>query len=172
MACIGNNSKLACVALIVIIISFVCASVAIFTPFWQQQENNGNITYSGLLTTCQNSISDCFTIDNILSTYQGTDQYDDFLVNLSLQMFGFLLIIVSMVVLSLYCCCTFKAIGIVAAVTSILAGCTIIAGLIVYGVNFNSVVNSIMSWSFGLDVAAAVLALTAGVLCIINSCLP
>ncbi|XP_033727181.1 uncharacterized protein LOC117316616, partial [Pecten maximus] len=95
MGCIGDSSKLACVALIVIIVSFVCACVAIFTPFWQQLESNGNITYSGLITTCQNSVSDCFTIDNILSTYQGTDQYDDFLVNLSLQMFGFLLIIVS-----------------------------------------------------------------------------
>ncbi|XP_060066191.1 uncharacterized protein LOC132546487 [Ylistrum balloti] len=172
MGCIGDSSKLACVALIVIILSFVCACVAIFTPFWQEQESNGVITYSGLLTTCQNSLSECFTIDNILSAYQGTDQYDDFLVNLSLQMFGFLLIIVSMVLLFLYCCCTFKAIGVIAAITSILAGCSIIAGLIVYGISFSSVVNSLMSWSFGLDVAAAALALTAGILCIINCCLP
>jgi len=43
--------------------------------------------------------------------------------------------------------------------------------VIVYGVGFDSLVNSTLSWSFGLDAAAGGLALAAGIIVIVNTCI-
>jgi hypothetical protein len=54
--------------------------------------------------------------------------------------------------------------------SSFLGGC-IIAAIIIYGVGFDSLVNSTLGWSFALDAAAGGLALVAMVIVIVNSCL-
>lgn len=52
-----------------------------------------------------------------------------------------------------------------------LPGGCIIAAVIIYGVGFDSLVNATLSWSFGLDAAAGGLAIAAGIIVIVNSCL-
>lgn len=57
-------------------------------------------------------------------------------------------------------------------VNSVLStGACIIAAVIIYGIGFESLINSTLGWSFGLDVAAGGLALVAMVIVIVNSCL-
>lgn len=50
-------------------------------------------------------------------------------------------------------------------------GLCITVSLILYGASLTDLYNSLLNWSFGLDVAGAALALTAAVLMIVNSCI-
>ena len=50
-------------------------------------------------------------------------------------------------------------------------GLCITVSLILYGASLTDLYSSLLNWSFGLDVGGAALALTAGVLMVINSCL-
>ncbi|KAK3087992.1 hypothetical protein FSP39_013171 [Pinctada imbricata] len=47
----------------------------------------------------------------------------------------------------------------------------VLTSIIIYGVSLTSLYNSLLNWSFGLDVAGCALALAAAILMIINSCL-
>lgn len=51
------------------------------------------------------------------------------------------------------------------------SGLCITISLIIYGASLTDLYNSLLNWSFGLDVAGAALALTAAVLMIVNSCI-
>ncbi|XP_062612015.1 uncharacterized protein LOC134273823 [Saccostrea cucullata] len=172
MGCCDDSSVLSKVATVVILVSFVCCTIAIFTPYWSDLESNGTVNYTGLFYTCTNDVSNCFNLDNVLSVYQGTDYYDDFLATLSLQLVGWVGVLVSMVIMIVFSCCLpNKILGWVAVIFMLIGGLCITVSLIIYGASLIDLYNSLLSWSFGLDVAGAALALTAAVLMIINSCI-
>uniref|UniRef100_K1QNL3 Uncharacterized protein n=1 Tax=Magallana gigas TaxID=29159 RepID=K1QNL3_MAGGI len=156
MGCCNDSSVLSRVATVVIVVSFACCTVAIFTPYWSNLESNGTVNYTGLILTCTNDITNCFSLDNVLSVYQGTDYYDDFLATLSLQLVGWVCVLVGMVIMIVFSSCVpNKILGWVAIIFMLLG----------------DLYNSLLNWSFGLDVAGAALALTAAVLMIVNSCI-
>jgi len=69
MVC-GDSSIIAKVAMIVMIVSVVCSTVAIFTPYWSETEgSNGDKIYSGLIIECNNTLGYCFSIQDILDRY-------------------------------------------------------------------------------------------------------
>lgn len=172
MGCCNDSSVLSRVATVVIVVSFACCTVAIFTPYWSNLESNGTVNYTGLILTCTNDITNCFSLDNVLSVYKGTDYYDDFLATLSLQLVGWVCVLVGMVIMIVFSSCVpNKILGWVAIIFMLLGGLCITVSLILYGASLTDLYNSLLNWSFGLDVAGAALALTAAVLMIVNSCI-
>lgn len=176
MACGGcccDSTPISWVSYIISWVALVCGLVAIFTPYWHEQSGNVNVDFAGLFTSCKDDISNCFSISNILSTYEGTAFYDDFLVNLSLQLAGLVALIVAVVLFSVYSCClSNKYLAYVIIGFLLFAGGAIVAGATVYGVKLMDYYDAAttLSWSFGLDVAAGGLSLVAGILLIVNSC--
>ncbi|OPL33299.1 hypothetical protein AM593_00834, partial [Mytilus galloprovincialis] len=173
MACGGcccDSTPISWVSYIVTWVALICGLVAIFTPYWNTQDNNPDVDFAGLFSQCKDDISNCFSISNVLSAYKGTDFYDDFLVNLSLQMSGLVALIVAISLCNDNCCsATEKGKGGRGFQTQIGA---IIAGATVYGVKWMDYYTAAttLSWSFGLDVASGALSLVAAILLIINSC--
>lgn len=171
MVC-GDSTIIAKVAMVVMIISFVCSTIAIFTPYWSESEGaNGEKIYTGLVIECENNLGYCVNLQDILDRYGNSEYYTDQLATLSLAMIGWVFSIAAVVILIVYACLPNKITAIVAIILSFLAGACIIAAVIIYGVGFESLVNSTLGWSFGLDVAAGGLALITMVIVIINSCL-
>ena len=75
MVC-GNLTCLAKLALIVMIISFVCATIAIFTPYWSERElSNGKTEYTGLVVQCNNTLGVCSNLGDILDKYKDSSEY-------------------------------------------------------------------------------------------------
>ncbi|KAJ8321928.1 hypothetical protein KUTeg_000399 [Tegillarca granosa] len=166
------SSLLAKIAMLVILISFVCGTIAIFTPYWTEQSANSTVTFSGLFANCT-SLSSCLDFSSVLDAYKGTDFYDDFIATLSLQLAGWIAIFAATIIMIIYacaCCADLKIIGYVAIILSLLGGSLITAGIIVYGVGLNALQSAVLSWSFGLDIACAALALAAGVIMLVNIC--
>ncbi|XP_060582296.1 uncharacterized protein LOC132738720 [Ruditapes philippinarum] len=171
MVC-GDSTIIAKVAMIVMIVSVVCSTIAIFTPYWNETEGaNGDKIYTGLVVQCNNTLGVCVSVQDILDKYGNSQYYTDQLWTLSLAMIGWVFSIAAMVVLIVYACLPNKITAIVAIILCFLAGGCIIAAIIIYGVGFDSLVNSTLGWSFALDAAAGGLALVAMVIVIVNSCL-
>ncbi|CAG2231182.1 uncharacterized protein LOC143054022 [Mytilus galloprovincialis] len=176
MACAGcccDSTPISWVSYIVTWVALICGLVAIFTPYWNEQDNNPDVDFAGLFSQCKDDISNCFSISNVLNAYKGTDFYDDFLVNLSLQMSGLVALIVAIVLFSIYSCClSNKYLAYVIIGFQLFAFGAIIAGATVYGVKWMEYYTAAttLSWSFGLDVASGALSLVAAILLIINSC--
>lgn len=171
MVC-GDSTIIAKIAMIVMIVSFILATIAIFTPFWQSQTSaDGTKVYTGLVVTCNNNIGYCLNLNTILDRYSNQDFYTTMLATLSLSMIGWVFGLAAMIVLIIYACLPNKITGIVAIILCFISGACITAAVIVYGVGLNAYIDSALSWSFGLDAAAGGLAIIAGVIVIINSCL-
>ena len=74
MVC-GDSTVIAKIAMIIMIVSFVCATIAIFTPYWQEEAaGDGSKLYTGLVVSCNNNLGVCVNIQDILDRYsnQGT----------------------------------------------------------------------------------------------------
>lgn len=171
MVC-GDSTIIAKVALIIMIVSVVCSTIAIFTPYWSStQSSDGTKIYSGLVVECNNTIGYCISIQDILNRYANSGYWTSQIWSLSLGMVGWVFSVAAMVILIVYSCLPNKITAIVAIIMCFIGGGCIIAAVIVYGVGFDALVNSALNWSFGLDAAAGGLALAAGVIVIINSCL-
>lgn len=171
MVC-GDSSIIAKVAMIVMIVSFVCGTIAIFTPYWNEtQASDGTTIYSGIVTQCNNTLGYCVSIQDILDKYSDTTFYTSQIWTLSLAMVGWVFSLAAMIVLIVYACLPNKILAIVAIILCFVAGGCIIASIIVYGVGFEKLVSATLGWSFALDAAAGGLALVAMVIVIINTCL-
>ena len=69
MVC-GDSTIIAKVAMIVMIISVVCSTIAIFTPYWNETEgSNGDKIYTGLVVECNNTLGVCVSLQDILDKY-------------------------------------------------------------------------------------------------------
>ncbi|KAL5015374.1 hypothetical protein ScPMuIL_009644 [Solemya velum] len=160
-------------ALIVLIIGFVCATIAIFTPYWNEQDLGSKTKISGLISTCDdNAIGYCVgDINEVIASFNGTEFVDDFIATLSLQLGGWTAMLAGVIVMIVYTCLPNKILAIVGLILCLLSGGMIIASMVVYGIGITTIMDSVLSWSFGLDVAGGGLALIAGVIMIINSCI-
>lgn len=171
MVC-GDSTIIAKVAMVIMIVSFVCSTIAIFTPYWSEtQGSDGTKIYSGLVVECNNTIGYCVSIQSILDRYGNSDYYTSQIWSLSLAMVGWVFSLAAMIVIIVYACLPNKITGIVTIILCLIGGGCIIAAVIIYGVGFDGLVNAALSWSFGLDAAAGGLALAAGIIVIINTCL-
>ena len=77
MVC-GDSTIIAKIAMIVMIVSFILATIAIFTPYWQQEDaGGGNQLFTGLVVACDNNLGYCFNLQTILERYsnQGKNGY-------------------------------------------------------------------------------------------------
>jgi hypothetical protein len=69
MVC-GDSTIIAKVAMIVMIVSVVCSTIAIFTPYWNETEGaNGDTIYTGLVVQCNNTLGVCVSVQDILDKY-------------------------------------------------------------------------------------------------------
>ena len=76
MVC-GDSTVIAKIAMIVMIVSFICATVAIFTPYWQEETAaDGSKTYTGLVVSCSNAVGYCVDLQNILDRYSNQGELD------------------------------------------------------------------------------------------------
>ena len=69
MVC-SDSTVIAKIAMIVMIVSFILATIAIFTPYWQEEASgDGTQLFTGLVLACDNSVGYCFNLQTILDRY-------------------------------------------------------------------------------------------------------